>query len=163
MKKVVVPSIVLIVTLLCGIGIWWYIAHTPSHACNFTDRIRNTASNIQLFCFDTTKLPSDVTSDTTQAIIQDSALIFSAKDNTTTIAVSLQKNPGTEKVKTFIEKIIPLHLETDTSIGKGLTGISGDQSITSLSTSSDTWIIITTPKDYDPDRLIKILQAFQQD
>ncbi len=155
--------VALIALILVGgsVGLVYMLLRT-STACNFPSSVRRDAS-IQLYCPEQAKLPQGVISNTASATIDSGAVLYSLQDGSSTLAVSLQRKPSADKLNNFVINLIPLHFSVDTPVGKAQTGVSNDQSLTTLPTNSSTWIIITAPKDYDLDRLTQILKSLRAD
>jgi hypothetical protein len=134
-----------------------------THHCDFPASVREKSGDRKLYCPDSKSLPSGVVSKTGEATYGRGAVVYSIVDGTSTIAVSLQTKPDKEHLANFVPNIIPLHFDVETPIGKAQVGVSGNSFITSLPTSSTTWILVTGPKDYSLDKLTPILKTFRQD
>lgn len=115
---------------------------------------------MQLYCMDERELPKGVISNTKTADYGEGAVVFTVKDGKDTLNVSLQKKPSGNMVQKFIVGVIPLNFDVQTPVGKAKTGVYQGQSITSLEAGSKTWVLITGPGNYSPDRLTVLLKLF---
>lgn len=154
--------------LIAGVGVivmgsigtlMYHNLHTQAR-CPFPSAILKTA-DVHLYCPNETTLPSAVTSNVRHATTNNQTVIYDIHDGSVTLAVSLQEKPSDAQLANFVQNLIPLHIDTQTTIGTAQTGVSNNRSLTSLPTPTDTWIIVTAPASYDTNRLVMILKAFQ--
>ncbi len=148
-----------VVMVVIGV-IWWRLPIGTQKACAFSSEIVEKAHDIPLYCIDERKLPSGIVSHTASAHFGSGAVIYNVVDGNETLSVSLQKKPDEKQLANFVPNIIPLHFQVDTPIGKASIGVHEKQTIVSLPTTSSTWIIITGPASYDPDKMTRLLALF---
>jgi hypothetical protein len=119
---------------------------------------------MRLYCIDEQPLPSGVSGSSKTATYGEGAVIYSLRDNGSTLSLSLQKKPSEKELANFVANLIPLHLEIDNPVGKASVGVHSGQTLISLPTKgSDTWMLITAPADYDPDRATALLKHIVKD
>jgi hypothetical protein len=158
----IVSSLVLALVLLGG-GYAVLKHRSSAKNCDFPDVIRQTTS-LKLYCPNPKQLPAGVVVDLSKASASSAAVIYPITDSNTTLSVSLQQKPTTEQLTNFVTNIIPLHFDANTRVGKGYIGVTNQgQSLLDLPTNnSNTWILVTGPKDYDSRRLKQIAETFQR-
>jgi hypothetical protein len=112
---------------------------------------------------DTSKLPAGFSLDKSSITKpQPDVVVYSVKyGNGKKIIFSVQKKPSDSDIKAFNSQRISLHTEVSTPIGKAEVGAIGDQSVTSLSTNSKSWIIITAPYEMSYKKLTPVLNALR--
>jgi hypothetical protein len=152
-----------IVIVLGGAILIWSKAQQPAKHCDFSPTLRQQVGSLKLYCLNASKLPAGVTTQSSRATYGNGAVLFPIQDGANTLSVTLQPKPTKDQLTNFTANLIPLHFDVNTPVGKAQTGISQGRSLTSLPTNTSTWIILTAPKDYNIDRLTKILKAFQAD
>lgn len=138
-------------------------ASNDSNNCDFSSSIRQATGSLQLYCLNASKLPRGVTTSLSDASFGNGALLYSVRDGSSTLSVTLQHKPTKDQLANFTVNVIPLHFDVDTTIGKAQIGATKDQTIMSLPTASTTWILVSAPLNYSPDKLTQIAKAFIQD
>jgi hypothetical protein len=81
--------------------------------------------------------------------------------NNQKIIFSDQVKPSSADLQDFNAKNIPLHTTENTSIGTATLGAIGSQSIASLPTKTNAWLIITAPGDINQQVLDKVLNSVE--
>lgn len=89
-------------------------------------------------------------------------LIFSVSyNNNQNIVFSEQMKPSDSRIQTFYSKYIPLNTSLSTSIGVATIGAITTQTIASLPTNTNTWIIITAPRNINQAKLGQVIKAIE--
>ena len=159
-RGVLAGALAVVVIGAAASGGWWY-THQKG-PCSFPKSLEKEAENLQLYCMDERKLPKGVISNTKTADYGEGAVVFTLKDGKNTLNVSLQQKPKGDMLSKFIVGVIPLNFDVQTPVGKAKTGVYQGQSITSLEAGQKTWVLITGPGDYSPDRLTVLLKLFSR-
>jgi hypothetical protein len=76
------------------------------------------------------------------------------------IDVSLQNKPSVTALSEFVKIHIPLHSTDITPVGQATIGVLNNQSVTSLPTDTNTWIITSAPVNINQDQLKQVLDSF---
>jgi hypothetical protein len=161
---IVGPLSLVVAVLVLGGGLYTFQHRKPARNCDFPKDITQASTGLKLYCPDAAKLPGGITVDLAKASSSANAVIYPIHDGPTTLSASLQPKPTADQLTNFVANIIPLHFDANTSIGKGAIGVTNQgRSLLELPTTSSTWILVTGPKDYDSDRLVKIAKAFVAD
>jgi hypothetical protein len=113
---------------------------------------------------DPLKLPHGYSLDLNSFSGTDQAVVYSASyDQDKKIAFTVQKKPSDDELRAFYANQIPIRNEVKVSAGMAAIGVLNNQTFASLPTEGDSWLLITAPKDIDPNDLKKILQAIRVD
>jgi hypothetical protein len=138
-------------------------ASPTSHVrCDFPALLHKETS-FPLFCVDPQKLPKGAVSHAARASGNRETVLFAIQDGQQTLSVSQQHKPPQDQLVNFVSNVIPLHFEVNTSVGKAYVGVSQKKTLVSLPTKDTTWILVTAPENYDPDKMTNVLQAFTKD
>jgi hypothetical protein len=82
------------------------------------------------------------------------------------LVFSLQPKPSASELQNFTANYIPLHNSYQTPTGQALLGAydtkTGTETLVSLPTGSNTWIIITAPYDISQDQLKQVLSSLHK-
>lgn len=118
---------------------------------------------------DKAKLPKGYVLDTTSfQSPQPNTLLYSVKyGDGQTLLFSLQPKPSDEEIQRFYSNHIPLRNQVKTPAGRAEIGAYNNadklQTIVSLPTNDDTWILITAPSEIDQSDLKKVLNSLTRD
>lgn len=86
--------------------------------------------------------------------------------NNQKLVFSLQAKPSANELESFKANYIPLRIDYQTDIGQAEIGAYNNhgnvQTLISLPTKTNTWIIITAPYDTNQDKLKKVLNSLKQ-
>ena len=77
------------------------------------------------------------------------------------LVFSVQQKPAATAIQNFTAKRLPLHLTVTTGIGTAAIGVIGTQTVVSLPTSGNAWLLVTGPLNTDQGKLSQVLQALQ--
>jgi hypothetical protein len=89
-------------------------------------------------------------------------LLYSVRHGRDKIVFSLQQKPSANELSDFNTQRIPLHTDIHTALGTAVVGAIGNQSITSLPTQDNTWIIITAPYNQNQGQLNQLMNSLKK-
>lgn len=111
---------------------------------------------------DPKKLPAGYTIDEKSFTSPEKDVILYAVDyNGGKLVFSVQPKPSSAELQAFNTQRIPLHTTLKTSVGTAVIGAISNQSIVSLPTNSNAWIIVTGPYATDSHRQADVLKALR--
>ncbi len=165
MKKwVITGAIILACSSVVGIVVSKNRPPSRAHACEFSENVRMQAGSLKLYCVDEQQLPAGLTGSSGSASYGKGAVVYALRDGTKTVSISLQKMPSKNELANFVQNLIPLHLEVETSVGKAYFGVNNNKTLVSLPVrNSPTWILMTAPEEYSPERVIAIVKNIVPD
>lgn len=108
------------------------------------------------------KLPSGYVLDTVSFSSNGVAVLYDVdygKDKK--LHFSVQQKPSNAAIQDFYAKHIPLHTSITTSVGIAAVGAIGSQTVISLPTNGNAWVIITGPMSLDHEQLSQVLNSIQ--
>jgi len=121
------------------------------------------ATPFPIFYPDSKKLPKGYIFDVSSLSASDQVVVYSVTyGQNKKIAFTIQKKPSETDLKTFYANQLPLRHEIQLSIGTVAIGALNNQTLASLPTHKDSWLIITAPKDIAHEKLKLVLQALQE-
>lgn len=132
-----------------------------ANSCLFPAAIQEQVSNLTLFCPNPKRLPKGMSADLAGASAGGGAVIYIVHDGAATISISQQKQPTDSQLNTFTANVIPLYITLPTALGTARIGATQNQSLASLPTKQQTWMLVATPKNYSIDRLSALLKSLQ--
>jgi len=77
------------------------------------------------------------------------------------LAFSVQQKPSRTAIQAFYANHLPLHTTISTAAGTATIGAIGSQTIASLPTNSQTWLIIAGPLNINQQQLSQVLHSIQ--
>lgn len=118
--------------------------------------------NFPIYYPDPKKLPAGYTLDrgsfTSPA---PGVILYAVNYNGGKLIFSIQQKPSASELKSFNTQRIPLHTSLKTKVGEAVIGAIGNQSIVSLPTNSNAWIIVTAPYATDQAKLADVLNVLR--
>jgi hypothetical protein len=120
-------------------------------------------ANFSIYYPDQAKLPAGYTLNTGSFKFADNtAVIYTVSYGANKkLTFSVQKKPADTIIQKFATGYIPLHTNVTTPTGTALVGAIGMQTVVSLPTKGNAWIIITGPSDTDQTRLTQVLRSIK--
>lgn len=101
-------------------------------------------------------------------LVQDSfsaanqAVVYSvAYDSNKTVAFTVQAKPAENDLKVFYANQLPLRNELSVPAGTAAIGVINNQTLVSLPTNDNAWLLITAPLDIEPEHLHQLLRIIQ--
>lgn len=165
LRRVIYSSISIILLSMIG----WFIIHryhyfSDSKGLKTADplpsKIRNSVG-FGLYYPSTSVLPSGYTLNTRSFSSNKIAVVYTVNMPSGKLVFSQQQKPSTMTLQTFVAKYLPLHLTMVTSLGTADMGVIGSQTVISLPTNGNTWILITGPLNTNQAQLSRVLQSLQ--
>ena len=153
-------GVLILLILSAGAASGWIFTHRDKSP---VPKSVQSAVSFPIYYPDQKKLPNGYTLDTGSfSAGQDNAVIYKIHygDNKT-IAVTVQVKPPSSALQNFYSTRIPLHTTVNTSVGTATVGAIGTQTIVSLPTNGNSWLLITAPGNIDQSQLKQVLQAFK--
>src|SRR5262249_43557189 len=75
---------------------------------------------------------------------------------------TIQVKPSDDEISDFYKDSIPLHINVDTSVGKAAIGVANNQTIVSLPTKDQSWVLIAAPTDVNQDQLKQVANSIRK-
>jgi len=88
-------------------------------------------------------------------------LIYSVSYGNQKIVFSDQPKPTYNQLLSFVNNNIPLNTTFSTSVGTATIGAIKNQTVVSLPTNSDSWLIITSPESINQNDLDQVLSSIE--
>lgn len=150
-----VVAVVAVVVVAAAIAAWLlFVPRSP-----VPDDVKKAVS-FPIYYPEQSKLPSGYTLDTKSFTASDQvAMYIITYGSDQRLIVSVQKRPPEDEIAYFYKNTIPIHKDVVTVNGTAAIGAVGQQSITSLPTNDQSWLIIMGPPDVNKDELSRVLQA----
>ena len=148
-------GLALVAALIWGALQFWQIVSNPVPAS-----IRR-AAGFNIYYPLSSKLPAGYKLDSSSFKSSDSAVLYRISGGGGQLVVSEQKKPGDDQIALFYKNYMPLHNDVQLSIGKAAIGVIGQQTVVSIPTDNDSWILITAPRDINQDTLKTILNSLK--
>jgi hypothetical protein len=160
-KPLVIGICAFLIILIAGVGGFLYINKTKSPVPKNISK----SVNFPIYYPDQKKLPSGYTlSKSSFKSPQPGAVLYSVQyDNGKKLVFSVQQKPSDSDLAAFVKNYIPIHRQVLTLVGTATVGAIGPQTVVSLPTDSNTWIIVTGPANaYGTDNLAQVLKALKK-
>lgn len=124
--------------------------------------IRQQAS-FPIFYPDPQKLPGGYSLDKTSFSGNAQAVVYSVTyDTNKKIAFTVQQKPSDSELKAFYANQIPLRQEVKVPAGTAVIGVLNNQTLVSLPTETNAWLLITAPLDINQEQLQEVIKAIKQ-
>ena len=123
------------------------------------------AVNFPIYYPDQKKLPAgySLNSNSFKYLPGQGVLYYVSYDNGKRLVFTLQQKPSGSDLANFNKKYIPINRQVLTLVGTATMGAIGDQTVVSLPTDSNTWIIITGPADiYATSQLTQVVRSIKK-
>ncbi len=118
--------------------------------------------NYDIYYPDQKLLPSGYTLDKNSFNSTDQAFVYSVSyGNNQKIIFSDQTKPTTSQIQSFYAKAIPLHNTLKTNVGAAAIGIIKFQTVVSLPTNTNAWIIATAPLNINQTQLNQVIKSIK--
>lgn len=92
----------------------------------------------------------------------DQAILYTVSyGNNQKIVFSDQAKPSIGAIESFYQKNIPLNLTYQTNIGTATIGAIKNQTLVSLPTDTNAWLLITAPNDINQNQLNQVLKSIE--
>jgi hypothetical protein len=123
--------------------------HNAPHS-NFT------ASSFRVYYPNQSKLPSGYKFNNNSKSNKQT-VIYTVGSATHQLVFTIQQKPSSETLQNFLTHVIPLHTSLATSIGSAEIGAANNETIVSLPTDSNAWILVTATYNTPSNQLDQIL------
>ena len=165
-KRIVSTFIVLLAIILIGaLGIYFYHHSSATKQVAVNPVPINIRGKVKFDVYFPvqSKLPNGYSLDINSFTANNVAVIYSVdfKSNIK-LTFSIQQKPSPSDIQLFYSKYLPLHLIVNTPIGIGSIGVIGSQTVASLPTNTNSWVLITGPKNTNTNDLINILKSMKK-
>lgn len=107
-------------------------------------------------------LPSGYVLDKNSFSFSDQTIIYTVSyGNNQKLVFSDQTKPSDSEIQTFYAKRMPLNTSLSTSVGKATIGAINSQTVASLPTNTNAWLLITGPSDTNQQNLNQVLKSIR--
>lgn len=135
--------------------------HTPAPPAVVPQHIAQSVS-FPVYYPDPQELPSEFMLDRGSFSAANQAVVYSVVyDTNKTIAFTVQEKPSENDLKTFYVNQLPLRNEIKVPAGTAAVGVLNNQTLVSLPTNENAWLLITAPLDVNQDHLQELLGAIK--
>lgn len=160
-KLLAITCVTTVIIITAGIGSWLYMNSVRSPVPkNISKQV-----NFPIYYPDQKKLPPGYTlSKSSFKSPQPGAVLYVVYyDKNQKLVFSVQQKPSDSDLAAFVKNYIPIHRQVLTLVGTATIGAIGKQTVVSLPTDSNTWIIVTAPANvYGTDALAQVLKALKK-
>lgn len=109
------------------------------------------------------KMPAGYTLDLHSFSATSQTVVYSVTYETNKkIAFTVQRKPSDDELKLFHTNQMPLRNEVKVAVGTATTGSLNNQTLASLPTNDQTWLLITAPIDIDQEQFRQVLRAINR-
>ena len=159
-KKVFLP-LLLVVVLAAAAAAWMFLGQDGSSPV--PKNIQKQVS-FPIYYPDPKKLPSGYHLDTSSFTNNKSAVLYAIKyaGGQQKVVISVQPKPSGDIVTNFNSQTLALHTTYQTPIGTATIGAIGTNSIVSLPTKDNDWIILTAPSNINQSHLRQVLSLLKK-
>lgn len=173
-KRLRLWQVALIVFIFLGLGDGVYVKFvhkTASPTVVYTSPVPKAISqavSFPIYYPDSSKLPPGYRLSTASFTkpVNNGVSYSVVYDSGKKLVFSIQKKPSDNELESFKSNYIPLRIDYETPIGTAEIGAynnHGDiQTLVSLPTKLDAWIIVTAPYDTNQDKLKQVLKSLRQ-
>ena len=106
-------------------------------------------------------LPAGYTLNKNSFSYTNQTIIYTVSSGTSSLVFSVQAKPSTAQIKDFYSKNMPLNTTQSTKIGAATIGAVNGQTLVSLPTNTNAWLLITAPSDVDQQTLNQVIQSIE--
>ena len=158
-KKII---IIIALVIVLGAGAIYYFVFTKSDTLPYPiDRQTALTLGYDIYYPNQQKLPTGYILNKNSFYDTDQTLIYTATNGKTKLVFSDQAKPTDAQIQQFYAKNIPLHTTLTTSIGTATIGAIKNQTVVSLPTKSNAWLLITAPGSINQGDLTTIVKSIQ--
>jgi hypothetical protein len=106
------------------------------------------------------KLPVGYTLNTSSFSVGNGAAVYAVSYNQgKKIVFAVQQKPSAVDIQGFYTTHMPLHSDVNTPVGTAAIGVINQQTVVSLPTKSNAWLLITAPLNINQKHLKQVVQA----
>jgi hypothetical protein len=111
---------------------------------------------------DQRKLPSGYTLDVSTIRAASKVILYSVNGPKGLIVhFSVQQKLTDSQIQTFYQTNLKMHTDISTSVGTARIGIAQNQSVASLPTTGNAWVVLTSPSTINRAELIQIIRSIR--
>lgn len=158
-KTRLMVTVALIGLIGVSAGVAYYITHRSKNPVPLSVR---QSVGFPVYYPDTKKLPDGYTFVADSFSASGQAVVYRINHGQDHLVFTLQQKPSALDISNFYTAHMPLHLDFQTPSGTATLGVIGRQTVISLPTKSNTWILITAPTNMDQGQLEKVVQSIRQ-
>lgn len=147
-----------------------FVATRPQQSSNTQSQTRVVPTTIRqsapftIYYPSPDKLPLGYTLDKDSFSANKDTVLYSVSyDKDQKIVFTLQKKPSSADLTTFYFNQMPLRHEVQLPIGKAAIGVLNNQTMASVPSNKDSWLIVTAPLSVDQDKLEQVLQTLREE
>lgn len=118
------------------------------------------SAGFSLYYPDPTKLPAGYSLDKNSiSLSQQAVLLIVTNAKQQRIIMTIQKKPSDAAIQTFYRVHMPLTLPISTDIGPAAQGDLNNETVVSLPTSADAWILATAPLNVNQQQMAQVMKS----
>lgn len=139
------------------------VMHTLHHSSQLSDpvplAIRQRVS-FKVYFPEPANLPPGYTLDTRSFAIVSNVILYTVTSNNNQhLFFSVQPKPSASALQNFYKSHMPLTISVSTSVGTAAIGVLNNETVGSLPTNTDAWVIVTAPLNMNQNQFKRILQS----
>jgi hypothetical protein len=167
-KRWLILELVILAGLL-GVIVWRaYFYHAPATSKTSSSPVPaavTSAVNFPIYYPNPSKLPAGFTLNQSsfKYVPRQGVLYYVNYDSGKKLIFTVQQKPSAGELANFDKQYLAIHRQVLTLVGTATIGAINDQTVVSLPTDSNAWIIMTGPADiYANDDLSQVLKSLQK-
>lgn len=115
--------------------------------------------SFSLYFPDSNKLPFGYSLDKNSFSSNGQAVLYTVNRGNTRLIFTIQSRPTNLQIQSFYTNHMPLHNNVNTPVGTAAIGVINNETVASLPTDSNAWILITAPINFNQNLLNQTLQS----
>jgi hypothetical protein len=149
--------------LMLAAGLFYYFLFIKDKNTLPLPISRQTVKSLQFDIYYPNKkmLPSSYVLNTSSFSYSEQTLIYTVTGGLSKIIFSNQLKPDNAQIQQFYATKMPLHTTLNTSIGTATIGSINGQTIVSIPTNTNTWVIMTAPQTVNQQDLSQIINSIE--
>ena len=148
------------IIVLAVIGVGFLYFHQRSVTYDPVPLNVRTAVPFNIYVPDPAKLPAGYSLDTQSFSTGNDAVVYKIHGlNGQAIIVTVQQKPSNDAIQAFYKAHMPLSIPISTNVGSAALGALNSETVVSLPTSTNAWLLMTAPSDVNQAQLKQVTQA----
>lgn len=152
---------VLVLIILGAVGFYYYIRGNSVTLPYPISKQAAQALGFDIYYPNQKLLPPGYTLDKNSFYTTSQTILYTVNDGKTRLVFSDQAKPSAAQIQEFYTKNLPLNTSLSTNVGTATIGAINTQTIISLPTNTNAWLIITAPGNINQQSLNQIIKSIE--
>jgi hypothetical protein len=140
--------------IIGGILVW-----NTNHVTSLVPPSVSHQVHFDIYYPDPTRLPSGYSLDAQSFTANHTTVLYKIHHGDQELIVTLQQKPSTLAIQTFYHVHMPLTITVPTKVGTASLGVLNNETVVSLPTNTNTWLLMTAPLNADEAQIRRVIQA----